>query len=202
MLHPQTRRLFAYFLCLVLAFTTFAGTDNKSGKSDKPSEKSSAQAEDSEASGKTRAAKQHDPFFNPVKYVPPPKPVKIEKPKPPEPKPIAAPSIETRVDAYKNQLRQYLNGAGPEPSKISPYLIEELTITGVFRTEEGTGAFVVETATRNQQTYFAKTGWQTHDGYIKEILSNGVRFVKTVRYDNGTVKQVEEFRPLPSLTGK
>lgn len=158
-----------------------------------------APTESAEAAAvKGKSGRTRDPFFNPSKYVAPPKPVKIKI----EPKPVPAPGFEDRLKAYREQLRLFLGGSGREPSKTSAYLIEELTVTGVFRNEDGLGAFVVETATKNQQTYFVRQGWATHDGYIKDILPNGVMFVRNVKLDNGTVKQVEEFRALPALNGK
>ncbi len=195
---------------LALTLNSFAAPGDKTGTPPVSPEKApSATSEQKGASGDktdpaTRAigSKRRDPFFSPAKYVPPPPPVKIPKPIKPEPKPVAVPSIETRVENYKVMMRDYLAGRGKEPSKLSAYTIEELTLTGIFRTDNGDGAFVVETASRNQQTYFAKSGWQTFDGYIKEILPSGVKFVKTIRYDNGSVQQTEVFRPLPTQTTK
>lgn len=166
-------------------------------------DKKEAGADKTDPATKAIGSKRRDPFFSPAKYVPPPPPpVKITKQGKPAPQPVPVPSIETRVENYKAMMREYLAGRGKEPSKLSAYTIEELTLTGIFRTDDGDGAFVVETASRNQQTYFAKSGWQTFDGYIKEILPTGVRFVKNTRYDNGSVQQAEVFRPLPTQTTK
>ena len=47
-------------------------------------------------------------------------------------------------------------------------------------------------------TFFARVGMQTYDGVVKEITPTGVKFVKKVRYDDGSVRQTEEFRALRS----
>ena len=163
--------------------------------------KPAAETEESETTTKTSSAgTQRDPFLVPSKILREPKPVKVVKKL--EPLPVAPPNIEARVTDYKKLVRDYLEGRSVEPSKTAPYLIDELSITGIFRNEEGYGAFVVETATQKQQIFFARAGWQTYDGQIKEVLPTGVKFIKKTRLDNGTVRQTEEFRALPVLNAK
>lgn len=165
--------------------------------------KPSAATDNNEANDKSASTgTRRDPFLVPAKVVRPPKPPKPAPIPKPEPKPIPPPNIETRVNDYKKQVREFYEGRSAEPSKLAPYLIEELSVTGIFRNDEGYGAFVVESVTQKQQTFFARTGWKTFDGYIKEVLPTGVRFVKTVRLDNGTTRQTEEFRALPAVNAK
>ena len=195
---------------LSFVFLWVAGADsvqaNDPPKPAKPAanakSKATAETDDGEAGTKAATAgTQRDPFLVPTKIIRPPKPVKLAV-KNLEPQPLPPPNIEARVTDYKKLLRDYLEGHGSEPSKTGPYLIDELTITGIFRNEEGYGAFVVESATQKQQVFFVRTGWQTYDGQIKEILPTGVKFVKKTRLDNGTVRQTEEFRALPVPTAK
>lgn len=144
-----------------------------------------------------------DPFVVPTRVIkPPPLPKKLPSPVPPAPQPIPAANVEARFSAYKDLVRGSLGGRNPEPSKLAPYLIEELTISGIFKTEEGFGAFITETATAKQQTFFARVGWSTHDGIIEDITPTGVKFKKIIKYNNGTVKQTEEFRALPLPNSK
>ncbi len=143
-----------------------------------------------------------DPFVVPMRVIKPPVKIKLPPPVPPAPQPLPAAKVEDRFSAYKDLVRSSLSGRNLEPSKLSPYLIEELTISGIFKTEEGYGAFITETATAKQQTFFARVGWSTHDGAIEDITPNGVRFKKIVKYNNGTVKQSEEFRALPLPNSK
>jgi Tfp pilus assembly protein PilP len=143
-----------------------------------------------------------DPFVVPTRVIKPPVVIKLPKPVPPAPQPIPAANVAARFSAYKDLLRSSISGQNPEPSKLAPYLIEELTISGIFKTEEGFGAFITETATDKQQTIFARVGWSTHDGIIEDITPNGVKFKKIIKYNNGTVKQTEEFRAFPLPNSK
>lgn len=184
-----------------------ARTPDKVNDAPKPTktvsnDKSSASSEESESSGKSSATvTRRDPFLVPSKVIRPPvvkKPVIVK----PEPKPVPAPSIDDRMGAHKKALRDYYEGRSAEPGKLTPYLIDELTVTGVFMNEDGYGAFIAESATQKQQTFFARNGWKTFDGYIKEVSPSGVKFVKIVKLDNGTVRQTEEFRALPAPNAK
>ncbi len=178
---------------------------NEPAKPTKPAanDKPTLSSEESDSSGKSAtSATRRDPFLVPAKLIripKPPKPAPIPKP---EPKPLPAPSIDDRMSEHKKLLREYYAGRNTEPGKLAPYLIDELAVMGIFQNDDGYGAFVVEGITQKQQTFFARTGWKTYDGYIKEILPTGVKFIKTVRLDNGIVRQTEEFRALPAATAK
>ncbi len=178
---------------------------NDPAKPTKPAanDKPTLSSEESEPSAKSSTpATRRDPFLVPTKMIRPPKlPKPIPTPKP-EPKSLPAPSIDDRMSDHKKLLRDYYEGRNAEPGKLAPYLIDELSVTGIFQNDVGYGAFVVESITQKQQTFFARTGWKTYDGYIKEILPTGVKFMKTVRLDNGTVRQTEEFRALPIANAK
>lgn len=190
------------FVGAEFANTLKANDNPKPTKTAASNTKPAAEKDESEPSTKTSSAgTQRDPFLVPSKVVHVPKPVKLV-PKKIEPQPVAPPNVEARVTDYKKLVRDYLEGRGIEPSKTAPYLIDELSITGIFRNEDGYGAFVVETATQKQQIFFARTGWQTYDGQIKEILPTGVKFIKKTRLDNGTIRQTEEFRALPAPNAK
>lgn len=201
---PRSFKMLALVTGFVLGWAGFADTI-KANDTPKPSKATapnakSAETEESEAATKTSTGgAQRDPFLVPSKVIKVPKPVKAIKK---EPQLVLSPDIETRITNYKKLMRDFLEGHGVEPSKIAPYLIDELSITGIFRTEEGYGAFLVEAATQKQQIFFARVGWQTYDGQIKEILPTGVRFIKKTRLDNGTVRQTEEFRALPAPNAK
>ena len=178
---------------------------NEPAKPTKPAanDKPTLSSEESDSSGKSAtSATRRDPFLVPAKLIRIPKIPKPVPPPKPEPKPISAPSIDNRMSDHKKLLRDYYEGRNAEPGKLAPYLIDELAVTGVFQNEDGYGAFVVESITQKQQTFFARTGWKTYDGYIKEILPTGVKFIKIVRLDNGTVRQTEEFRALPAANAK
>ena len=136
--------------------------------------------------------KRRDPFVVPSRVKREPPKVEIKK----VPQPIPAPGMDGRLTEYRNLVRASSTTGQAPPDKLSPYLVEELTVTGIFRTGEGYGAFVVAGPTR--LTFFARPGMRTYDGIVKEIAPNGVRFARSVRYDDGSVRQSEEFRALRS----
>lgn len=172
-----------------------SGTTGASNTEDK--EKAASKKKEpktNEKAGEPKQLNRRDPFVVParIKFEPPK--VEIKK----EPKPISPPGMETRLTEYRNLVRAAsLNGqAAPDKLKLSPYLAEEFTVTGIFGNSGGYGAFLLAGPTK--LTFFARVGMQTYDGVIKEITPTGVRFVKNIRYDDGSVRQTEEFRALRS----
>ena len=205
----QKWRLLTALLFMFLSVTLFAG--DRQG-TPAPDDKSAPAPVAGEANKKTATptvtdvelpsrvitrSNVRDPFVVPTRVIKAPVVVKPPKPVLPAPQPIPAATVEVRFSSYKDLARGYINGRNPEPSKLAPYLIEELTVSGIFKTDEGLGAFITESATDKQQTFFARVGWTTHDGIIEDITPNGVKFKKIVKYNNGTVKQTEEFRVFP-----
>lgn len=135
---------------------------------------------------------RRDPFVVPVRVKLEPPKVEIKR----EPKPISPPGMETRLTEYRNLVRVTSLSGQATPDKLSPYLVEDFTVTGIFRDSAGYGAFVLAGPTK--LTVFARVGMRTYDGVVKEITPTGVKFVKNVRYDDGSVRQTEEFRALRS----
>lgn len=133
--------------------------------------------------------RRRDPFVVPSR-------VKVEPKAEIKPKTSPVPAIESRLSEYRNLVRQAAATGGVAPDKLSPYLVEELTVTGIFRTSAGYGAFVMAEPTK--LTFFVRPGMRTYDGAVKEVTPTGVRFVKNIRYDDGSVRQQLEFRALRS----
>ena len=141
------------------------------------------------ASEAATTGRRRDPFVIPSR-------VKKDQPKPKvtrEPQPVLPPGADMRMAEYRSTVRMAAMSNQPAPSVLSPYLIEELTINGIFKTGEGFGAFVVEGVSARRMTLFARPGLRTYDGVVKEITPTGVRFVKNIRYDDGRVMQKEMF---------
>jgi ABC-type transport system substrate-binding protein len=164
----------------------------RAGKAAQPSGNmaGAARAEEDGAAVSTSRPKVRDPFVVPSRVKREPKvPVKRE------PRPVPAPGIESRLTAYRDLVRaSSASSALPAPDKLSPYLVEELTVTGIFRDSGGYGAFVAADPTK--LTFFVRPGMRTHDGVVREILPTGIKFSRATRYDDGTVRQTEEFRAL------
>lgn len=189
--------LLAFSLCLTLSAVSFTAANGegkaagaaRAGKVSEPS----AEAEENGAAISTNRQKPRDPFVVPSRVKREPK-VAVKK----EPRPVPVPDIESRLTNYRTLVRAAANGGVQTvPDKTSPYLVEELTVTGIFRDAQGYGAFIAAEPTK--LTFFARPGMRTHDGIIKEVLPTGVKFIRTIRFDDGTVRQSEEFRALRSL---
>jgi hypothetical protein len=164
-------------------------SDNSSAADDK--QKATSKKKDEKAgSPTTPQLKRRDPFVVPsrIKFEPPKTEIKKV------PKPIGPPGMETRLGEYRNLVRAASLSGQPAPDKLSPYLAEDFTVTGIFRDSNGYGAFVLAGPTK--LTFFARPGMRTYDGVVKEVTPTGVRFAKSIRYDDGSVRQVEEFRAL------
>lgn len=142
------------------------------------------------------SGRRRDPFVIPTR-------VRKELPKPKvtkEAQPVLPPGAEMRLAEYRSLMRQASLTSQPAPSVLSPYLIEELTINGIFKTGEGFGAFVVEGVSSKRMTLFARPGMRTYDGIVREVTPTGVRFIKNIRYDDGRVMQREVFVALSGRT--
>lgn len=153
------------------------------------STKKAAAKKNEESASEAATGRRRDPFVIPNR-------IKKEPPKPKvtrEPQPVLTPGAEMRMAEYRSTVRMAAMNRQPAPSVLSPYLIEELTINGIFKTGEGFGAFVVEGVSTKRMTLFARPGMRTYDGVVKEITPTGVRFVKNIRYDDGRMMQKEMF---------
>jgi|GEM_PF-3231020 len=139
----------------------------------------------------TLQTKRRDPFVVPSRVK---REAKVEIKKTPQP--VTPPGVEARLTDYRNLVRSTQTTGQGAPDKLSPYLIDELTVTGIYRTSAGYGAFIVAGPTK--LTFFGRPGMRTFDGLIKEITPTGVKFVRNTRFDDGSVRQAEEFRALRS----
>lgn len=139
----------------------------------------------------TLQTKRRDPFVIPSRVK---REAKVEVKKTPQP--LTPPNVEARLTEYRSLVRSMQNTGQAAPDKLRPYLIDELTVTGIYRNSAGYGAFIVAGPTK--LTFFGHPGTRAFDGVIKEITPTGVKFVKDTRFDDGSVRQTEEFRALRS----
>jgi hypothetical protein len=81
---------------------------------------------------------------------------------------IAPPTLEERLDEQRGAIRR---GEAREAS--SPYLIEEMSVNGIYKSVEGYGAFL---KAPNGRTFFAYTGMPFYDGEVLQIEADQVVF--------------------------
>ena len=130
---------------------------------------------------------QRDPFWKPV--VKPPKPkvttntTPTQKAKPAAPTVVAAPSIQARIDGYKAVRARCaeLGVACPKPTSV--LTLDEMQITGVFRTPRGYAAMVEAMPIKLSYTIYP--GEKFYDGQLVAIEGTKLVFRKVTRMTDG-----------------
>jgi len=118
-----------------------------------------------------------DPF---TKYKPPPvRKVKVKT----VPQPMAAPSIEQRIAAYKTQKAIAMNAQLPVPKPTTALLLNEAHVTGIFRTPRGYAAMVE--AKPIKLSYVVYPGETFFDGMLVAIEEDRLVFRKETRWSDG-----------------
>ena len=106
-----------------------------------------------------------------------------EKQKPTGPVVVTAPAIEARIDYYK-RLREEAAAGGMELPKVTSVLtLDEMSVTGIFRTPRGYAAMVE--AKPIKLTYTIYPGEKFFDGQLVAIEENRLVFRKVIKMSNG-----------------
>lgn len=136
---------------------------------------------------------QNDPFYKPTWAKPrtttspttTSSQIKSEKPKAPVAPPVivvSAPPIESRIAYYKN-LRESAAVNGLEIPKVTSVLtLDEMAITGIFRTPRGYAAMVEAKPIKLSYTIYP--GEKFFDGQLVAIEENRVVFRKVTKMSN------------------
>lgn len=87
----------------------------------------------------------------------------------------------SRRDPFKSLLvsSEVPELRGPRPDGIPGLLIDEVTVTGVFRTQQGYVAQVQSAA--NEKSFLLKEGDQLYDGDVVRITENEIVFKQIVQ---------------------
>lgn len=126
---------------------------------------------------------------------------KAEKPKPPPPAPVAPPAIQERINYYK-QLREtaVLNNQ-PIPKVTSVLTLDEMAVTGIFRTPRGYAAMVEARPIKLSYTIYP--GEKFFDGQLVAIEENKLVFRKVTKWSDGKTSRFvssEESKALRQYT--
>jgi len=103
---------------------------------------------------------------------------KIIKPKQAKPKPgsdkaaklLGFAPLEERRAKYRQLVEEYAEKGMLEPSPVMQYLVSELDVMGIFRDEQGYGAFVRAIPTGT--TFFVRRGTHCFNGEVLRIESD------------------------------
>jgi hypothetical protein len=105
-----------------------------------------------------------DPFKRTIK---PPKDPKKSGPKTDPLVQLGFPSLEVRRAQYRQLVDKERNQGRPDPHPLRQYLVGELTVTGVYRDDQGFGAFVKAQPTGTM--FFIRRGEQCYNGEVLRI---------------------------------
>lgn len=126
---------------------------------------------------------------------------KTEKPKPAGPAPVMpvnAPAIEQRINYYK-RLREDAATTGQELPKVTSVLtLDEMAVTGIFRTPRGYAAMVE--AKPINLSYTIYPGEKFFDGQLVAVEENRLVFRKIIKMSNGKFVASVENKTLRQYT--
>lgn len=139
----------------------------------------------------TVSAQGRDPF---TKYKPPVRRVSKAKPVAPKPTIVEAPTIQARIDKYKEQKAAARAALQTAPKATTAMLLSELQVVGIFHTPRGYAAMVE--ATPIKFTYVVYPGEQFYDGQLVAIEDNRLVFRRETRWTNGKRDMAVDIKPL------
>lgn len=108
---------------------------------------------------------------------------KAAKPLPPPVMPIGAPDITQRINYFKQMRLQAAENGQPLPKVTSVLTLEEMAITGIFRTPRGFAAMVEAKPIKLSYTIYP--GEKFFDGQLVAIEENRLVFRKVTKMSNG-----------------
>ncbi|HXG85501.1 MAG TPA: hypothetical protein VNI84_15875 [Pyrinomonadaceae bacterium] len=128
--------------------------------------------------------------------------VKVEKPKPAGPPPVVAlgaPPIQQRIDYYM-RMREDAANRGLDVKVTSVLTLDELSVTGIFRTPRGYAAMVQ--AKPINLSYTIYPGEKFFDGQLVAVEENQLVFRKVTKMSNGKFTAAVENKTLRQYTLK
>lgn len=118
--------------------------------------------------------------------------------KPKGPQVIPAPSIEARIDYYKRVREEAAMNGQPIPKVTSVLLVNEMTVSGVFKTPRGYAAIVEATPIKLSYTIYP--GEKFFDGQLVAVEENRLVFRKVTKMSNNKFISSVENKPLRKYT--
>lgn len=154
--------------------------------------------------GTSEISAQRDPFAKPGggRVAAPssgtPSTPRPEKPKPAAPGPVAIPKIEDRIAYYKRLRESAAQQNQPIPKVTSVLTLDEMSVTGIFRTPRGYAAMVEAKPIRLSYTIYP--GEKFFDGQLVAIEENRLVFRRVTKWTNGKFVTSEENKALRQYT--
>jgi hypothetical protein len=118
----------------------------------------------------------------------------IAKPVKPGPKLIETPSIDSRIQAYKERKAAAMAAQLPAPKPTTAFLLNELQVTGIFRTPRGWAAMVE--ATPIKLSYVIYPGESFFNGMLVAVEEERLVFRRELRWSDGRRETTVEMKRL------
>ena len=165
----------AIFFALSSCTLTVSAQDKKEEKAPVISEKSSA---------------GRDPFKKYAPVIKPPKSMTKLEP----------PSIQVRIERYRAQKMAAANARVAAPKPTTALLLNEVQVTGIFRTPRGWSAMVEASPLTPKLSYVVYPGENFFDGQLVAIEENRLVFRREIVWADGRREKGVEIKPLRAPT--
>lgn len=120
-----------------------------------------------------------------------------EAKKPELPKTVAPPDVQTRIERYRAQRAAAIAAQTPAPKPVTAFLLDEVQVTGIFRTPRGYAAMVE--ATPIKLSYVIYPGEMFYNGQLVAVEENRLVFRRETMYANGKREKSVEMKPLRAV---
>jgi hypothetical protein len=117
---------------------------------------------------------------------------------PPAIMPVVAPAIDLRINYYKQQREVMAASGQPLPKVTSVLTLDEMAVTGIFKTPRGFAAMVEATPIKLSYTIYP--GEKFFDGQLVAIEENRLVFRKVTKMTNGKFISSVENKALRQYT--
>jgi hypothetical protein len=107
---------------------------------------------------------------------------------------LGAPTIEVRIERYRAQKAAAAAAHVPPPKPTTALLLNEMQVTGIFRTPRGWAAMVE--ATPIKLSYVVYPGETFFDGQLVAIEENRLVFRRDIVWADGRREKTVEIKPL------
>ncbi len=148
--------------------------------------------------GKPNWAKPRDPNAKPTTTTPNKDNKTNVKPVPLAPSPVVPPAIQERINYYKRLREQAVASNQPIPKVTSVLTLDEMAVTGIFRTPRGYAAMVEAKPIKLSYTIYP--GEKFFDGQLVAIEENKLIFRRVTKWTNGKFIASEESKSLRQYT--
>jgi hypothetical protein len=109
---------------------------------------------------------------------------------------LEPPSIQVRVDRYRAQKMAAASAHVAPPKPTTVLLLDEMQVTGIFRTPRGWSAMVEATPFNPKLSYVVYPGETFFDGQLVAIEEGRLVFRRDIVWNDGRREKSVEVKPL------